>query len=194
MKSLHRTRTALSAALVCLLGTSAANAQTNNPSDCPATLQHTLRVLDSTDSINLCEAYQDKVVLIVNTASHCGFTPQFTGLEKVYQQYKDQGFVVLGMPSNDFGSQDPGSEKDTSTICHGDYKVTFPMFEKTHAAKASASPLYKTLGELAGEYPQWNFHKYLLNKGDLVASFPSHVTPEDKQIVSMIEDFVQAKP
>lgn len=177
-----------------LTATSLSWANTQAADDaCPATLNHTLRQLDSEDTINLCEVYKDKVVLVVNTASHCGFTPQFAGLEKIYQQYKDQGFVVLGMPSNDFGSQDPGSEKEIAGLCTGEYNVSFPMFEKTHAAKASASPLYTTLGELAGEYPGWNFHKYLINKGDLVGSFPSHVTPEDQKIVSMIEDFTKAQ-
>ncbi len=157
---------------------------------CPAILDYTLRQLDSEQTVNLCEQYRDKMVLIVNTASHCGFTPQFTGLEKIYQDYKARGFVVIGIPSNDF-AQDPGSEKDTAKVCNGDYQVTFPMFEKMHVAKPSASPLYKTLGELAGgEYPAWNFHKYLVYKGDLVASFPSQVTPEDKKIVSMIDDFL----
>lgn len=170
--------------------TTAKTEEKTTTSQCPATLNHTLRQLDSEQTINLCEQYQDKMVLIVNTASHCGFTPQFTGLEKIYQEYKERGFVVLGMPSNDF-AQDPGSEEDTAKVCNGDYKVTFPMFEKMHVTRLTASPLYKTLGELAGgEYPAWNFHKYLVYKGELVASFPSRVTPEDKQIVSMIEDFL----
>lgn len=194
MSILSRLIPAVAATTVWLSVAATTQAATSSEStDCPATLNHTLRQLDSETKINLCETYKDKVVLIVNTASHCGFTPQFEGLEKIYQQYKDQGFVVLGMPSNDFGGQDPGSEKDIAGFCTGEYKVSFPMFEKTHAAKASASPLYQTLAELAGEYPTWNFHKYLINKGDLVGSFPSHITPEDKQIVSMIEDFTQAK-
>ena len=174
----------------CLAQTSSANEAKLKAQDCPATLNFTLRQLNSETQVNLCEAYLDNMVLIVNTASHCGFTPQFTGLEKIYQQYKARGFVVLGMPSNDFGSQDPGNEQDIACVCHGEYKTTFPMFEKLHAAKLSASPLYETLGELAGEYPAWNFHKYLIHKGDLIASFPSHVAPEDKRIVSMLEDFL----
>lgn len=164
--------------------------ETASAASCPVTLDFTLRQLDSDKQVNLCEAYRDKMVLIVNTASHCGFTPQFTGLEKIYQQYQARGFVVLGMPSNDFGSQEPGSDKEIVSVCNGEYNVTFPMFSKLHAAKASASPLYETLGELAGEYPQWNFHKYLVFKGELIGSFASHVTPEDKQIVSMLEDFL----
>lgn len=158
---------------------------------CPATLDFTLRKLNSDATVNLCDDYGDKMVLVVNTASHCGFTPQFNGLEKIYHQYKARGFAVLGMPSNDFGMQDPGSEQDTAHVCHGEYNITFPMFEKLHAAQASASPLYETLGKLAGEYPAWNFHKYLLYKGELIASFPSHVAPEDKRIISMLEDFLR---
>ncbi|MEZ5535484.1 MAG: glutathione peroxidase [Thiolinea sp.] len=177
--------------LLTFSATLSANADTEKTTQgCPATLDFTLRKLDSEQQVNLCETYQDKLVLVVNTASHCGFTPQFEGLEKIYQSYKDRGFVVLGMPSNDFGSQDPGNEKEISGVCHGKYDVTFPMFEKIHAAKMSASPLYKTLGELAGEYPAWNFHKYMIYKGELIGSFPSQVTPEDKKIVSMIEDLL----
>ncbi len=177
------------------LPTAAANdssptAATTAAQNCPATLNFSLRKLNSDQTIDLCAAYKDKTVLVVNTASHCGFTPQFSGLENIYQQYKARGFVVLGMPSNDFGSQDPGSEKEIASVCHGQYKTSFPMFEKLHAAQASASPLYTTLGTLAGEYPAWNFHKYLIHKGELIASFPSHVAPEDKRIVSMLEDFL----
>ncbi len=173
-----------------LFKTAAANDSSTDSQNCPATLDFTLRQLNSDEQINLCASYKDKTVLVVNTASHCGFTPQFTGLEKIYQQYKTRGFVVLGMPSNDFGSQDPSSEKEIANVCNGEYNTTFPMFEKLHAAKASASPLYETLGELAGEYPAWNFHKYLIHRGDLIASFPSHVIPEDKRIISMLEDFL----
>ncbi|MGB0847232.1 MAG: glutathione peroxidase [Thiolinea sp.] len=176
-----------------LLATNATTADSTaaaEPDSCPATLNFTLRQLDSEKQINLCAAYREKTILIVNTASHCGFTPQFTGLEKIYQQYKARGFVVLGMPSNNFGSQDPGNEKEIASVCNGEYNVTFPMFEKLHAARASASPLYQTLGNLAAEFPQWNFHKYLIHKGELIASFPSHVPPEDKKIISMLEDFL----
>ena len=156
-------------------------------SDCPAALSFSFRKLSDAKSVNLCEAYKGKVVLIVNTASRCGFTPQFAGLEKLYQDYKAKGVVVLGFPSNDFGSQELNSEKQIASFCQLTYGVKFPMFEKTHASQALASPFYKTLGELSGEYPQWNFHKYLLDRnGKMVASLASHVTPESQELRDLI--------
>jgi len=157
-------------------------------SNCSAALNFSFRKLSNAKRVNLCEEYQGKVILIVNTASRCGFTPQFADLEKLYQDYKSRGFVILGFPSNDFGSQELSSEKDIATFCQLTYGVKFPMFEKTHASQSEASPFYRTLGELSGEYPQWNFHKYLLNKeGKLIASMASHVSPTGKQLTELIE-------
>ncbi|MFZ1386694.1 MAG: glutathione peroxidase [Thiolinea sp.] len=161
---------------------------------CPAALNFSLRALNSEDKINLCEVYKDKLVLIVNTASKCGFTPQFEGLEKLYTDYKERGLVVLGFPSNDFGGQDPGTEQEVKDFCSLTYKVEFPMFEKTHAAKDQASPIYKMLGEMAGEYPKWNFHKYVLNpKGELIGSFSSFVKPQDAELIQLIEANLPSK-
>jgi glutathione peroxidase len=161
---------------------------TPTDSGCPAALNFTLRELGNDKEVNLCKTYLGKVVVIVNTASKCGFTGQFEGLEKLYSDYKDKGLVVLGFPSNDFAGQDPGSEQEIKDFCQQTYGVKFPMFEKTHAAKASASPLYQTLGEMAGEYPAWNFHKYVLNtKGELIGSFSSFVTPQSDKLVKLIE-------
>ncbi|MBU0654236.1 MAG: redoxin domain-containing protein [Gammaproteobacteria bacterium] len=155
---------------------------------CPAALNFTVRELGSDKQVNLCQTYQGKVVIIVNTASKCGFTPQFEGLEKLYSDYQDRGLVVLGFPSNDFAGQDPGSEQEIKEFCQLTYGVKFPMFEKTQAAKANASPIYQTLGEMAGEYPKWNFHKYVLNtKGELIGSFSSFVTPQSDKLVKLIE-------
>lgn len=155
---------------------------------CPATLDFTLRELDGDRKIHLCEEYKGKVILIVNTASKCGFTSQFEALEALHEKYKDKGFTVLGFPSNDFGAQDPGSEKEIAEFCRLTYGVKFPMFEKTHAAKSNASPIYKTLGDLADNYPKWNFHKYLLNtKGELIADFSTFTSPDSKKLVKMIE-------
>ncbi len=155
---------------------------------CPAALNFTLRELGSDKEINLCETYKGKVVIMVNTASKCGFTPQFEGLEKLYSDYKDRGLVVLGFPSNDFAQQDPGTEKEIKDFCEQTYSVKFPMFAKTQVTKDNASPIYKTVGEMAGEYPAWNFHKYVLNtKGELIGSFSSFVTPQSDKLVKLIE-------
>lgn len=156
-------------------------------SGCPAALSFSFRKLSNAKRVSLCEEYKGKVILIVNTASRCGYTPQFAALEKLYQDHKSQGLVILGFPSNDFGSQELSSEKQIASFCQLTYGVKFPMFEKTHASEEQASPLYRTLGELSGEYPQWNFHKYLLDRqGKLVASLASHVLPESKQLKDLI--------
>ncbi len=155
---------------------------------CPQTLDFELRRLNSDERVNLCQTYLGKVVLVVNTASKCGFTPQYDGLETLYDRYKDRGLVVLGFPSNDFGGQEPGTESQIQEFCRLTYSVRFPMFEKVRAAKLEADPLYRTLGELAGEYPSWNFHKYLLDRqGRLVKSFSTRTTPLSAEITDAIE-------
>ncbi len=157
-------------------------------SKCSPLLDHEVKKLLTGESVNLCEAYSGKVVLVVNTASKCAFTPQYEQLETLYDRYKDRGFVVLGFPSNDFGNQEPGSEKKIQNFCRMTYGVQFPMFAKTHAAKANADPLYRALGEAAGRYPSWNFHKYLLNReGQLVRDFTSSIPPDSKKMVTAIE-------
>jgi len=162
-----------------------------NDNGCPKTLDFNLRKLAKSEEVNLCDAYKGKVVLIVNTASKCGYTGQFDGLEALYNKYKDKGLVVLGFPSNDFANQDPENEQNIAKFCRLTYGVKFPMFQKTHAAESNASPIYKTLGGMAGEFPQWNFHKYLLDtKGNLIGSFESQITPDSKKIVSLIEQYL----
>lgn len=157
-------------------------------SECPATLAHTKRVLAGSERVDLCQAYLGKVVLVVNTASRCAYTPQYDELEKLYARYRERGLVVLGFPSNDFGGQEPGSEQQIQNFCRLTYDVAFPMFEKTHARREVADPLYRTLGDQAGEYPSWNFHKYLLDRnGRLVGSYPSHVRPQDPRLTGSIE-------
>ena len=158
---------------------------------CPQTLDFELRRLNSDEQVNLCQTYLGKVVLIVNTASKCGFTHQYDGLETLYDRYKDRGLVVLGFPSNDFGGQEPGTEAQIQEFCRLTYSIRFPMFEKVRAARAEASPLYRTLGELAGEYPSWNFHKYLLDReGRLVKSFSTPTPPLGAEITSAIEELL----
>lgn len=159
-----------------------------NNGSCPKTLDFTMKTLVGNKQVNLCKEYLGKVVLVVNTASKCGYTYQYEGLEKLYARYKSRGLVVVGFPSNDFGAQEPGNEKQIASFCRLTYGVKFPMFEKTHARKQDAAPLYKTLGTIAGEFPAWNFHKYILDRqGNLVASFKSKVEPESATVINVIE-------
>lgn len=134
------------------------------------------------------KTYQGKVALVVNTASECGFTPQYEGLEKLYEKYQKRGLVVLGFPSNDFGGQEPGSSEQIAQFCSSKFHVTFPMFEKvTVRAGAEQAPLYKFLSS-QGNSPSWNFGKYLVNKqGKVVAFFGSTTKPEDPKVTEAIE-------
>lgn len=167
-------------------------AHADSKAACPPLLEHTVRVLADDREENLCDAYHGKVILFVNTASRCVYTPQYDGLEKLYEKYREQGLVVLGFPSNDFASQEPGTEKVIKDFCELTYDVKFPMFEKTRVSKYSASPLYHALAKAAGgEYPRWNFHKYLLNReGQFAASFQSSVRPQDPSLVQVIESLL----
>ena len=158
--------------------------------NCPVTLDVTKRYLASEQSVRLCDEYAGQVLLIVNTASYCGFTPQFKGLEALYQRYREQGFAVLGFPSNDF-LQEPRSEPKVREFCELTYSVDFPMFEKTHVSKRRAGPLYRALAAEAGQYPRWNFHKYLLDRaGRVAASYGVRVTPDSAQLTNAIESLL----
>ncbi len=169
-------------ALVLLLGLSA------TAPACPETLNFEKRVLAGDEMVNLCERYAGRVVLVVNTASKCAFTPQYDGLEALYRKYKGQGLVVLGFPSNDFGAQEPGTEQQIQSFCRLTYSVEFPMFEKSRVREGNAEPLYEALARLSGEYPRWNFHKYLLDRnGELAGSYGSAVKPQSRQLVEAIE-------
>ena len=132
--------------------------------------------------------YRGHSLLVVNTASHCGFTPQYAGLEKLYQDYQAKGFVILGFPSNDFGQQEPGTPQEIATFCSTTYHVTFPMFEKVVTKKGSGqSPLYQFLTTGFPE-PTWNFCKYLIDKnGKVIQEFPSAITPESKDLRGAID-------
>ena len=157
-------------------------------SACPPLLDHTFRALGKTDEIHLCTAYQGKLLLVVNTASKCAFTPQYEGLETLNRDYQGRGLVVLGFPSNDFFGQEPGTEQQISDFCRLTYNVDFPMFEKTQVSRDNAVPFYRALAEAAGEYPSWNFHKYLIAPdGTLVGSFSSFVSPQSDRLVRAIE-------
>jgi glutathione peroxidase len=151
-------------------------------------LDHEARTLGGDERVNLKQAYGGKVVLVVNTASKCAFTGQYEGLEALYGRYRDRGFVVLGFPSNDFGGQEPGSERQIQDFCRLTYSVKFPMFGKTSVKKGSADPLFEGLAEAAGRYPKWNFHKYLLDReGRLVDDFLSWTSPQSGRVVRAIE-------
>ncbi len=146
--------------------------------------------LGEDNRINFCEAMRDKVVLVVNTASRCGFTDQYDGLEKLYSEYKDRGLVVAGFPSNDF-NQEPGSEAEIKSFCRLTYGVRFPMFAKTRVKGPSADPLFKQLAELSGQKPRWNFHKYLIDRnGSVVASYGSSTEPQSQKLVKQIEQLL----
>jgi len=131
--------------------------------------------------------YKGKVLVVVNTASECGFTPQYAGLEKLYEDYKDKGVVVLGFPSNDFGGQEPGTAAEIKTFCEKKYHVTFPMFGKVKTKGDGQSPVYAFLVAKDGA-PKWNFHKYVVGKtGQVTASFASAVKPESDELKAAIE-------
>lgn len=154
---------------------------------CPAILHQSFKRLQDEAPQDLCQ-YAGKVVLVVNTASYCGFTHQYDGLEKLYAKYGKQGLVVLGFPSNDFGKQEPGNSKEIADFCYNTYGVKFPMFAKSSVKGAAANPLHAQLIKLTGKEPQWNFTKYLIDrKGKVIEYFPSKVEPDDKALVSKIE-------
>ncbi len=195
MATQHLFARALWAAAVGLSAVSASLAQTQPaapvqaaaPAACPAVLQHQFPRLQDDAPQNLCQ-YAGKVVLVVNTASYCGFTGQYQGLEAMYAKYQARGLVVLGFPSNQFGQQEPGSSKDIADFCFNTYGVKFPMFAKSDVKGANKNALYAQLVKATGQEPKWNFNKYLIDRrGTVVASYPSEVEPESTQLVSAVE-------
>ena len=182
----------LSLTLACGLFANQAHAATPAPSAaaapaaCPAVLNHEFNSLITDKPVPLC-SYAGKVVMVVNTASNCGYTYQYEGLEKLYNKYKNKGLVIIGFPSNDFGSQEPGSNKQIATFCKENYGVSFPMFEKLDTPIAK-NPLYSDLIAASGQAPKWNFHKYLIDKsGKVVASYASAVEPGSAEMAKAIE-------
>ncbi|MFB9291550.1 glutathione peroxidase [Pseudoduganella plicata] len=157
------------------------------PASCPTILRQSFKRLQDDVPQELCQ-YAGKVVLVVNTASYCGFTSQYEGLEGLYAKYADKGFVVLGFPSNDFGKQEPGSSKEIADFCYNTYGVKFPMFAKSVVSGSAPNPLYADLIKATGKTPAWNFHKYLIGRdGKVLDSFPSKVKPTDKDLVGAVE-------
>lgn len=154
---------------------------------CPALWQKTIPRLQDDKPQDLCQ-FSGKVALVVNTASYCGFTSQYEGLERLYARFQGQGFVVLGFPSNDFGQQEPGNSQQIADFCFNTYGVKFPMFAKSKVTGSGSSPLFKELAQQSGASPRWNFHKYLIDRqGEVVGSFTSETLPEDPRLLAGIQ-------
>jgi glutathione peroxidase len=161
---------------------------------CPAFISHKVTKLHSSDVVSLCERFSGRPLLVINTASHCGFTPQFKGLEKLHQVYGDQGLAVLGVPSNDF-RQAADSEEKAAEVCYVNYGVTFLMTSQQKVKGDDAHPLFRHLAEKSGSPPQWNFNKYLVSAdGETVLHFPSSVKPDDPALTDAIEEMLASGP
>lgn len=162
------------------------------PAACPAVLKHEFNSLTTDQPVPLCN-FAGKVVLVVNTASNCGYTYQYKGLEALYKKYRNQGLVIIGFPANDFGQQEPGSNKQIASFCEENYGVSFPMFEKL-TMPIPQNALYRDLIAASGEAPKWNFHKYLIDKnGKLIASFPSAIEPGSAKMTKAVEAALHSK-
>lgn len=184
MKFLHLSLPFAAAALLALGG---ACVQAAEPAaSCPALLQHSFPRLQDEKPQSLCQ-YSGKVLLVVNTASYCGFTGQYEGLEQLHARYRDQGLVVLGFPSNDF-AQESGNNQQIAEFCANTYGVKFPMFAKSSVTGAQASPFFRQLAEATGQKPRWNFYKYLIGRdGKPVASYSSMTSPDSKSLLREVE-------
>jgi glutathione peroxidase len=154
--------------------------------NCPDYLNHTFKKLHSEKTLNICDAYFGKVLLVVNTASFCGYTPQFAELQKLNKKYREQGLIILGFASDDF-FQESNSEQETAKVCFINYGVTFDMFSPIHVRRGDVHPLFKTLSEKT-DSPSWNFNKYLIDKkGNVIKHFGSNVAPESTEMQQAIE-------
>ena len=183
---------ALMLAATLALPARAADSAPTGDAACPALLQHTFNRLQTGQPQSLCQ-FQGKVLLVVNTASYCGYTHQYEGLEAMYRKYKDRGLVIVGFPSNDF-SQEPGTNKEVAEFCRTTYGVDFPQFEKSSVAHLSANPLYTDLAKLTGVRPKWNFYKFVVDRsGKPVATFPSATAPDNPELTTLIEKLLGEK-
>lgn len=181
----------ITAALMVLFGVLSMSTAAEG-TECSPLLDHRFQSLQG-KPLDLCQ-YRGKVLLVVNTASYCGYTEQYKGLQALYDRYQDRGLVVLGFPANDFGKQEPGTNADVADFCERTYKVKFPMLEKTSVVGAQVNPVYEALFKATGERPKWNFHKYLVAvDGKTVKSFASSVAPESPQMQMEIDKLILAK-
>jgi glutathione peroxidase len=181
-------RTVIASLAVVALAAGTAGAADKGDKKVPATLDFTMKTLDGKDA-NLAQ-YQGKVVLFVNVASRCGYTPQYQGLQALYQKYGKDGLVIVGVPANNFGKQEPGTDSEISEFCSSKYGVTFPMLSKVSVKGADISPLYQYLTTHANPTGDigWNFEKFLIGKnGEIVGRYKSKVTPESAELTSAIE-------
>jgi len=185
------------AALLALLASAPVSAQQTTPAQanaCPPLLDREFNRLQTGKPESLCQ-YRGKVLLIVNTASFCGYTHQYEGLEAMYRKYKERGLVVLGFPSNDFGAQEPGSNKEIAEFCRLTYGVQFPMFEKSSVKNLQGNPLFVELREKTGQTPKWNFFKYVIDRnGKPAGTFASAVEPDNRDLNSLVEKLLSEKP
>ncbi|CAN5157651.1 glutathione peroxidase [soil metagenome] len=172
---------------------------TGTAAACPALLQRDMPRLQDEKPQALCQ-YAGRVLLVVNTASFCGFTPQYKALEALSARYAERGLVVLGFPSNDFGNQEPGSGKEIAEFCENTFNVKFPMFSKSRVLPGkqggvNTNPLFAELARRTGKSPEWNFHKYLVSRdGSVVQSYASDVDPASKAFAQEVERLLLAKP
>ena len=174
----------------------AADPATHNvATPCPALLQQTQPRLQDEQPVNLCDN-AGKVLLVVNTASFCGFTEQYKSLEALHARYRSRGLVVLGFPSNDFGQQEPGSGAEIAAFCENTFGVRFPMFAKSHVvpgAGRAVNPLFAALAQRSGQAPGWNFHKYLISRsGETVISHASAIDPKDPKFIRDLERLLKS--
>ena len=162
-------------------------------SECPSLLQQRFKRLQDEAPQELCQ-FAGKVLLIVNTASYCGFTSQYEGLEKLHGRFGSDGLVVLGFPSNDFGQQEPGNSQQIADFCFNTYAVRFPMFAKSVVAGKDANPLFAALARATGKPPTWNFHKYVVDrKGRVIAAYPGEVAPGDPALMATLHKALSEK-
>ena len=189
MKSLAALIALLTSAVVVTLPAGAATPAPAAPAAagaCPAVLQHTFPRLQDEKPQPLCQ-YAGRVLLVVNTASFCGFTPQYEGLEALHARYRDKGLVVLGFPSNDF-NQEKATNKEIADFCENTFGVKFPMFGKSSVRGAEANPLFRQLAAQTGKSPTWNFHKYLIGRdGKVVAHYSNFTRPDDPALLKLLE-------